>query len=184
MLFRSVSQSRYITFPSEIQMRYRMGTMQHHVGSHGPKIVLDADALFFEKPDEFKEWLEHPKGILCATDIVECYGYPREELSKYAKGNLPFNVNVGITGLVSEKIDWELLELWCAQLHEKHGKNYFLEQALIAMLIVKNGCIQLEKDKYITFPSEIQMRYRMGTMQHYVDLSKKGYFRDLWREFV
>ena len=155
-----------------------------HVGSQGAKIVLDADVLFFRRPDELTEWQEKPRGVLCATDIEENYGYPRESLERLTGGRLAREVNVGITGLVSEKIDWELLEQWCAELHLAHGTNYYLEQALIAMLGVKAGCNQLDKDKYITYPSELQMRDRMGTMQHYVDLSKKWYFRENWRRVL
>jgi hypothetical protein len=155
-----------------------------HVGSYGPKIVLDADVLFFKRPDELLAWQENPEGVLCATDSVESYGYPREVLEKLAGVKLAKEVNVGITGLVSEKVDWEKLERWCAELHASYGTNYYLEQALIAMLGAKNGCKQLGKNKYITFPSDEQMRERAGIMQHFVDLSKKGYFRKLWREFV
>ena len=155
-----------------------------HVASNGPKIVLDADVLFFKRPDELLAWQEDPKGVLCATDIVESYGYPREVLEKLTGGELARAVNVGITGLVSEKIEWEVLEKWCSELHAKQGTSYYLEQALIAMLSVRAGYNQLEIDKYITYPSELQMRDRMGTMHHYVDLSKKGYFRHLWRDFI
>ena len=155
-----------------------------HISSRGPKIVLDADVLFFKRPDELLAWQEEPKGVLCAVDCMESYGYPREALEKLAGGKLAREVNVGITGLVSEKIDWETLERWCAELHASHGTNYYLEQALIAMLAVKSGCLQLEKYRYITYPSEEKMRERAGTMQHFVDLSKKGYFRELWKEFV
>ena len=155
-----------------------------HVGSQGAKIVLDADVLFFGRPNELTEWQQNPKEVLCATDMEENYGYPREFLERLTGGKLPRRVNVGITGLVSEKIDWDLLEKWCGELHAKQGTSYYLEQALIAMLSVKAGYNQLEKDKYITYPSEVQMQERVGTMQHYVDLSKKGYFRKLWRDFI
>jgi len=155
-----------------------------HIGSRGPKIVLDADVLFFTRPDELLEWQEEPKGVLCATDCVESYGYPKEVLEKLVGGKLAREVNVGITGLVSEKIGWETLEGWCAELHASYGTNYYLEQALIAMLGAKNGCMQLEKNSYITYPSETQIKQKAGTMQHFVDLSKKGYFRQLWKEFV
>jgi hypothetical protein len=155
-----------------------------HVGSQGAKIVLDADVLFFGRPDELSEWQENPRGVLCATDVEENYGYPREFLERLTGGKLPRKVNVGITGLVSEKIDWDLLEKWCTELHAKQGLSYYLEQALIAMLGVKAGCTQLKKDKYITYPKAVQMQERAGTMHHYVDLSKKGYFRELWRDFI
>lgn len=155
-----------------------------HVGSQGAKIVLDADVLFFKRPNELLAWQEDPKGVLCAVDCMESYGYPREFLEKLAGGKLAREVNVGITGLVSEKIDWEILERWSVKVHGAYGKSYYLEQALIAMLGVKSGYTQLEKYKYITYPNEGQMRERAGTMQHFVDLSKKGYFRQQWKEFV
>ena len=90
-----------------------------HVGRRGAKIVLDADVLFFDRPDELCEWFKRPKGVLCATDITESYGYPRGLLKKLAGGSLPQRVNVGVTGLFSEKIDWDQLEKWCAELHAK-----------------------------------------------------------------
>jgi hypothetical protein len=155
-----------------------------HVGSYGPKIVLDADVLFFGKPDELCEWLEKPEGVLCATDITESYGYSRDLLEKLAGGRLPAEVNVGVTGLISEKIDWDQLEKWCAELHAKAGTSYYLEQALIAMLCVKNGYNQLAEKRYITCPSEVETSLRAGVMQHYVDLSKNQYFRELWRKFA
>ena len=155
-----------------------------HVGSHGPKIVLDADVLFFGKPDELCEWLEKPKGVLCATDITESYGYSRDLLEKLADGRLPAKVNVGVTGMISEKIDWDQLEKWCAELHAQEGKSYYLEQALIAMMCVGNGLLQLAEKRYITYPHEVETSARAGVMQHYVDLSKKQYFRELWRKFA
>ena len=155
-----------------------------HIGSYGPKIVLDADVLFYRKPEELMEWQDSSEKILCATDCKESYGYPREELDRLAGGRLPPRVNVGITGLVSEKIKWDELEQWCAELHQKYGTHYYLEQALIAMMCVKAGYRQLDKDRYITGPSKAQAHSDAGVMQHYVDLSKKWYFRNNWQTAI
>ena len=155
-----------------------------HAASQGAKVVLDADVLFFGKPDELYSWLEKPEGVLCATDITESYGYTRGLLEKLAGGSLPQRVNVGVTGLISEKIDWDHLEKWCAELHDKEGTSYYLEQALIAILCVKNGWDQLAKKRYITYPNEADTCARAGVMQHYVDLSKMQYFREMWRDFA
>jgi hypothetical protein len=155
-----------------------------HVGSRGSKIVLDADVLFFDRPDELCNWGEKPEGVLCATDIEESYGYKRGLLEKMAGGQLPERVNVGVTGLISEKIDWDQLEKWFAELHAKEGTSYYLEQALIAMMCVENGCNQLAARRYITYPNKADTGARAGVMQHYVDLSKKQYFRVLWRDFA
>lgn len=155
-----------------------------HVGSRGAKIVLDADVLFFGRPDELCDWLEKPERVLCATDIKESYGYSRGLLEKLAGGRLPQRVNVGITGLISEKIDWDQLERWSYELHTREGTSYYLEQALIAMMCVKGRCGQLAEKRYITYPNEAETSTRGGVMQHYVDLSKKEYFRELWRDFA
>lgn len=152
-----------------------------HIGCCGPKIVLDADVLFYRKPEELGEWQERPEEILCATDVEESYGYPRADLDRLAGGRLPDRVNVGITGLVSENIKWDQLEQWCAELHQKYGTHYYLEQALIAMMCVKAGYRQLDAGRYITGPSRAQALSDAGVMQHYVDLSKKWYFRSNWR---
>jgi hypothetical protein len=153
-----------------------------HVGSRGSKIVLDADVLFFGKPDELCEWFEKPKAVLCAMDITESYGYTRGLLEKLAGGRLPKKVNVGVTGLISEKIDWDQLEKWCAELHAKEGTSYYLEQALIAILCVKSGWNQLAQKRYITYPNETEATECRAVMHHYVDLSKKWYFRKNWQK--
>ncbi len=155
-----------------------------HLGSSGAKIVLDADILFFGRPDELCGWLEKPEGILCATDIKESYGYSRALLENLAGGRMPEKVNVGVAGLISEKIDWDQVEKWCTELHDEAGTSYYLEQALIAMMCVKHGCDQLAEKRYITYPNEAETKERAGAMQHYVDLSKKQYFRELWRDFA
>jgi len=152
-----------------------------HVGSLGPKIVIDADVLFFGRPNELWEWQSKPEKPLVATDLFESYGYPREFLNRITGGCLPKKVNVGITGLVSETINWDELEKWCAQLKTAYGFHYYLEQALIAMMCVRTGAHQLSQDRYITGPTEEQALSHAGVMQHYVDLSKKWYFRELWR---
>jgi len=152
-----------------------------HVGSRGPKIVLDADVLFFGRPDELCNWWEKPEGVLCAKDITESYGYSRELLEKLAGGKLPERVNVGVTGLISERIDWDRLEEWCAKLHAQEGTSYYLEQALIAMICVKNGWNQLAEKRYITYPNETEATECRAVMHHYVDLSKKHYFRENWK---
>ena len=155
-----------------------------HVGNHGPKVVMDADVLFFRRPDETLDWLEHPEGILCATDMMESYGYTRDLMERLAGGPVPELINVGLTGLHSESLDWELLEHWCGDLIRREKMSYYLEQALIAMLCARRDFTQLPRSRYLTGPSERQVLERDGVMQHYVDMSKKEYFRSAWRQFA
>lgn len=155
-----------------------------HVGSTGPKLVMDADILFFRRPTELLEWCDDPRDVLCATDVTESYGYSRVLMESLAGARIPARINVGITGLSSETLDWEQLEEWCRELITREKTNYYLEQALIAMLCARCPFTQLGSSQYITGPSDEQVLAGEGVMQHYVDLSKREYFRSAWRGFV
>jgi hypothetical protein len=155
-----------------------------HVGSIGPKLVMDADVLFFGRPEELARWCDKPDTILCATDVTESYGYSRPLMEGLAGGTIPAKINVGITGSQSEDMDWEELERWCRELITREKTNYYLEQALVAMLCATRPFTQLSLAKYITGPSDEQVLRGEGAMQHYVDLSKKEYFRSAWKNFT
>lgn len=155
-----------------------------HVGSTGPKLVMDADILFFGWPVELLQWFDAPETILCATDVTESYGYSRLLMEKLTGAPIPRDINVGITGLPSEILDWEELESWCRDLITREKTNYYLEQALVAMLCATKSFTQLCLARYITGPSNQQVLSGEGVMQHYVDLSKKEYFRTAWRIFI
>jgi len=155
-----------------------------HVGSTGPKLVMDADVLFFCGPSEMLKWCDKPDTILCATDVTESYGYSRPLMEGLAGGTIPAKINVGVTGLRSEDLDWEELERWCRELITREKTNYYLEQALVAMLCATRPFTQLSLAKYITGPSDEQVLRGEGAMQHYVDLSKKEYFRSAWRQCI
>jgi hypothetical protein len=154
-----------------------------HVGSMGPKLVMDADILFFDQPLELVQWFDAPETILCATDVTESYGYSRALMENLAGARIPAAINVGITGLKSESLDWQKLEYWCRELITREKTNYYLEQALVAMLCATRPFTQLGLARYITGPSDQQVLAGQGIMQHYVDLSKKEYFRSAWRNF-
>jgi hypothetical protein len=146
--------------------------------------VIDADILFFSQPIELLQWSDDPRDILCATDRVESYGYSRGLMQAVAGAAIPARINVGITGLRSEALDWDKLEDWCRELITREKTNYYLEQALVAMLCASRPHTQLSLDRYITGPTDEQVLRGEGAMQHYVDLSKKHYFRHAWRGFT
>jgi hypothetical protein len=155
-----------------------------HVGSTGAKLVMDADILFFGQPVELLRWCDDSHDILCATDVMESYGYSRPLMERLAGARIPEAINVGITGLKSESLDWEGIEGWCRELITRERTNYYLEQALIAMLCAARPFTQLVLARYVTGPTDQQVLSGDGLMQHYVDLSKKEYFRKAWRQFV
>ncbi len=155
-----------------------------HVGSKGPKLVMDADILFFDQPLELVQWFDAPETILCATDVTESYGYSRALMENLAGARIPTAINVGLTGLKSESLDWQKLEHWCGELITREKTNYYLEQALVAMLCATRPFTQLGLAQYITGPTDEQVLRGEGAMQHYVDLSKREYYRSAWHNVI
>lgn len=153
-----------------------------HLGSTGVKVVLDSDMLFFHPPTELVSWVKNPdQPTMVMTDCEESYGYSRKILHELSGTELPPLLNVGVTGLSSEALDWEELEQWCEALVEREGTSYYLEQALIAMLAARSGVRVLSADKYLTFPRKAKTLAREGVLHHFVAESKAWYFERGWR---
>lgn len=155
-----------------------------HIGSRGWKLVVDSDLLFFRRPDKVIDWLDRPGSPLHAVDCVESYGYPRPLMEELAGHPLAPLVNVGLTGIASEEIDWARMESWTRILIERHGTSYFLEQALIAMLVAGRRCTILPAGDYVTKPGLPEALRCEAVMHHYVDDSKRWYFHENWRHFA
>ena len=152
-----------------------------HLASSGIKLVLDSDMLFFRRPDELLAWWDQPSQPCLMTDCEESYGYSRALMEELAGAPIPSLLNVGICGLASDWIDWDELEFWCRSLVEAEGTSYFLEQALVAMLVSRAQPTVLPRAEYITFPTRREAESGAGVLQHYVADSKPAYFEKAWR---
>lgn len=152
-----------------------------HVGAHGWRLVLDSDMLFFRRPDLLLAWLDAPNRPLHMTDVQDAYGYSRALMESIVGAPVPRRLNVGLCGLRSDEIDWDQLESWCRRLQEAAGTSYYQEQALVAMMLTGRQCAVAPAKDYILMPSENEARHPVAVMHHYVDLSKRGYFRHAWR---
>ena len=152
-----------------------------HAGSRGWKLVLDSDMLFFRRPDFLLAWLAAPDRPLHMVDVEESYGYSRALMQSLAGTPIPPLVNVGITGLASEALDWERLERWCRELIAAEGTSYYLEQALIAMLVAGQPCAVAPAADYIVLPDKAECRNPRAVLHHYVAGSKRWYYRETWR---
>lgn len=152
-----------------------------HLGSAGWKLVLDSDLLFFRSPGLLLDWLAAPDRLLHAVDCAESYGYSRPLLERLAGAALPSRVNVGVCGLRSDELDWAELECWCAELIARERTHYYLEQALVAMLAARQPCAVAPAEDYITKPRRAEVLAPRAVMHHYVDTSKRWYFRHGWR---
>jgi hypothetical protein len=153
-----------------------------HVGGKGWKLVIDSDLLFFRRPDALLAWLAAPAAPLHAVDTLESYGYSRALMERLAGAAIPPLVNVGLCGLRSDALDWDLLERWCGELIRLERRSYYLEQALVAMLVARSGdAVVAPAADYITMPARAEAASPSAVMHHYVAESKIGYFREAWR---
>jgi len=152
-----------------------------HLGSQGWKLVLDSDMLFFGRPDELVTWMDAPARPLLAVDCTESYGYRRSLMEALAGAPIAPRVNVGVCGLNSSSIDWDQVESWIAALEQAQGQNYYLEQALVAMLTAGQPSDILDAGRYVTMPSREECLAPSVVLHHYVDVSKRWYFTRSWR---
>ncbi|NJK92620.1 MAG: glycosyl transferase [Blastochloris sp.] len=154
-----------------------------HLGRSGWKLVIDSDLLFFRQPTVLLEWLNHPTQPLHAVDCTESYGYTRHLMESLTGSPLATRLNVGLCGLNSGDISWPQLEFWTAELIAREKTNYFLEQALVAMMLAGKSCTILPENDYITFPQIPEVIQCQAVVHHYVDVSKRWYFQKNWRKF-
>lgn len=152
-----------------------------HLGSHGWKLVIDSDLLFFRRPDLLLAWCDAPQCPLHAVDCETAYGYSRPLMDRLAGAATADLVNVGLTGLRSDGLDWDRLEAWTAALQAAEGTSYYLEQALIAMLVAGRVCTVAPAADYVTLPRPPEVENCHAVMHHYVAGSKPWYFRRNWR---
>lgn len=155
-----------------------------HLGAAGWKLVLDSDLLFFRRPDLLLGWLEAPGQPLHAVDCVTSYGYSRRLMDSLAGQPVPDLVNVGLIGLKGSDLDWERMEHWCRTLIARERTSYFLEQALVAMLVAGRDCMVAPAQDYVTGPRRPEATACRAVMHHYVAASKRWYFQRNWRRAV
>lgn len=156
-----------------------------HVGFRGWKLAIDSDLLFFRRPGAVLDWLHAPAAPLHAVDCEESYGYSRPLMERLAGAPIPPLVNVGLCGLRSEALDWDRLEAWTAELIARERTNYYLEQALVAMLMAREPArVVLPAQDYLTFPGRSEVEAPRAVMHHYVAHSKRWYFQIGWHHLA
>lgn len=173
-----VLRERWLNYPNIRKL------IDPHIGSKGWKLVIDSDLLFFRRPELLLSWCDHPQRPLHAVDCETSYGYSRELMNELAGAPVADLVNVGLTGLESTALDWEQLERWCAVLISRERTNYYLEQALIAMLTAGRPCTVAPAADYVTLPVEPEASACRAVMHHYVAGSKRHYFQHNWRRVL
>lgn len=155
-----------------------------HAGANGWRLVLDSDMLFFRRPDFLLAWLAAPDRPLYMLDVGDAYGYSRPLMESLTKAPIPPCVNAGFCGFDSGVIDWERLEFWCRRLVETEGTQYYIEQALVAMMLAGQPRAAVPRPDYLVMPGEAECRAPQAVLHHYVANSKQGYFRHAWRHIA
>ena len=155
-----------------------------HAGREGWRLFLDADLLFFRKPAFLLDWWDRPGRSIHGVDVINAYGYPLEVLAEVGGRPVPEKVNTGITGLNSDEIDWGKMERWCWALTVDHPAHYYQDQALVALHLAEREREAIPAKDYVTLPEPPEARECRAVMHHYVDLSKKWYFRENWKKVL
>jgi hypothetical protein len=137
--------------------------------------------LFFRRPDFLLDWWASPEHPLYMIDTEESYGYARRLLDRLAGQPVPKRVNLGLCGLQSDVLDWERIERWTQELITEAGPHYYLDQALIAMLVARQQCSVAPPEDYVTWPTAPEAKLPKAVMHHYVAESKISYFGDGWK---
>ena len=130
------------------------------------------------------DWWDRPGRSIHAVDVMNAYGYPLEVLAKVGGRPVPEKVNTGITGLKSDEIDWGKMERWCRALTVDHPAHYYQEQALVALHLAEREREAIPAKDYVTLPEPPEATECRAVMHHYVDLSKKWYFRENWKRVL
>jgi hypothetical protein len=170
-----VIRERWLNYPNLRKL------IDPHLGSSGWKLVLDSDLLFFRKAVLLENWLDAPDAPLHAVDVANAYGYSDKLLNSLISAPLPQRLNVGLCGLRSEELDWERIEYLCGTLIDAEQTNYYLEQALVALLLAGRKCAIAPADDYVTLPVLPEAETCSAVMHHYVANSKRWYFQFNWR---
>jgi hypothetical protein len=170
-----VLRERWINYPNIRKLT------DVHAGHSGWKLVIDSDLLFFRRPEFLLNWLAAPDRPLHAVDCTESYGYSRPLMQELARTPIAPLVNVGLCGLRSESLDWAELEHWCATLIAREKAHYYLEQALVAMLVAGQSAAVAPAADYVTLPPKDELSRCRAVMHHYVANTKRWYFQQCWR---
>lgn len=152
-----------------------------HGAGDGWSLFFDSDMLFHRQPRAIEQWLAAPSDPVFMTDLHNAYGYPLDVLRAAANADVPSRINTGVSGLHAETINWAQLEDRISSLIRTHGTSYYMEQALFALHLAGREFVRLPADEYIVAPTEEQITRADAALHHYVDLSKRGYFRHAWR---
>jgi len=146
------------------------------------RLVLDSDVFFFHPPTELLRLMGQSTWFFM-RDCMPSYGAPLATLEALAGAPVYPCANVGICHLDGGAIDWEFVEHCARVLLLRHGFSYYLEQALMAILMGRAGAVPLGEE-YLVYPTPAQARAASHVALHYVDRSHLTMMRYGWRQVL
>ncbi len=182
-LERHLPESRF-PFLRRIRLGYIHLRKLTDIQTAGPgwRLVLDSDVFFFRPPTQLIDFMAAEKWCFM-QDCMQSYGAPLETLSTLAGAPVHPQINVGLCHVRSADIDWDFVEHCARVLLFRHGFSYYLEQALMAVLMGRFGAKALDAD-YLVYPTPEQARRAEHTALHYVDRSQLTMMRYGWRQVL
>ncbi|GAB5562289.1 MAG: hypothetical protein SynsKO_39360 [Synoicihabitans sp.] len=152
--------------------------MDVHGGASGWNVFIDSDTFFWRCPKRLENGLQSGGRAVYSPDRFSNYGHPSDVISRILGEPVTSRVNSGLTGMMSEEIDWERMEFWLAGIRsEVGGKPDFWEQALTAMHMTSISAESLPAKDYILSPSVSEIRSPTGVFHHYAGASKHRFIR-------
>jgi hypothetical protein len=155
-----------------------------HLAAPGWSLVMDSDMLFLRRPELLEQWLDAPDAPLAMVDTVENYGFSRTLMRELCGADIPARVNSGFTGLNGRTLDWAEIERWTTTLIERAGPSYYIEQAVVAMLLARHGGRTLPEHDYLVLPQGAELEAPRAVLHHYVAQSRQDLFRRQWRRYA
>jgi hypothetical protein len=148
----------------------------------GPVLVLDADMLFYRKPEELVNWINNPEQPIYMHDKYSIYGIKNEFINKSL--SIRPNVNTGIIGFNNDVFDLDKLERLTCEYLSVDELNYLMEQALYAMYINDIPAICLSPADYEILPTKDEARIPKAVMHHFPTEHRAYYYRYAWKNIT
>ncbi|TSJ35971.1 hypothetical protein FO440_23940 [Mucilaginibacter corticis] len=160
-----------------------------HLKQTGGAAFFDSDMLFLKKPVAFLNWVgqyeENQNAAFGISDVQRSYGYQEQEIRKIWSSGVSHNINSGMYGIDSSKIDLHFIENLVSDFEKNFGSQYYLEQLITAIILERTGnLVVADPQEYIVLPGAAQVRSQTGTLHHYVNESKALYFIESWKKQI
>jgi len=152
-------------------------------GASGWQLYLDSDMLFFARPSFLLEAAR--AGRACyMQDRVFGYCLPADLMEELAGGPIRPQVNAGILGLDSGRIDWPWIESWLQRIPRSVRLHRLLEQTVTAILLSRQEAVAAPEGDYVILTDPYAPPPEGAALLHYIQHAKWTYTAREWRRYL